>query len=108
MNSAIQCIKGIPELRSYFLIDEYLDHLNLESKLGAGGILAVEWGNLMKQMHNTTKRCLTPKKFRTILANKYIEVNISLLKFIITSMERQANKMLWSALVTFLTICMKT
>ena len=49
LNSILQCLSNLPELRSYFQASRHLQELNTKNK-GTGGKLARAFGNLMVSM----------------------------------------------------------
>ena len=50
MNTAIQCLSGAPLLRSYLLSDAYVSDLNRTNPLGTEGLIAEQFGCLLKEL----------------------------------------------------------
>ncbi|KAI1280739.1 Ubiquitin carboxyl-terminal hydrolase 8 [Halotydeus destructor] len=64
MNSVIQCLTSTNELACYFTSEEYVDHLNRNSKFGSRGELAEEFGALVKQLWTCQYKSLAPKDLK--------------------------------------------
>ncbi|CAI5446949.1 unnamed protein product [Caenorhabditis angaria] len=67
MASALQCLSNMPQLREYFLSDEYLNDLNEENPLGTHGNLAQAVGELFKSMWNGQFGSVSPRRFKAII-----------------------------------------
>ena len=63
MNAALQCLSHTALLRQYFLSDQYLHHLNRESKFGSHGEVALRFGALVRRMWDSSARVLAPRLF---------------------------------------------
>ena len=50
MNSALQCLSNCEPLTLYFLQDRHLAELNRTNPLGTGGLLAMAYGDMMREM----------------------------------------------------------
>lgn len=65
MNSALQCIVHTPLLSEYFLTGEYLNDINLNSPHGMNGLLAIAFGDLIKELLQPSKRrAIAPRRFK--------------------------------------------
>ena len=53
MNSVLQCLSNTEPLVKFFLLDIYENHVNRSNKLGAGGRLADEYAELLRDMYMT-------------------------------------------------------
>lgn len=70
MNSTLQCLSNIPQLRDYFYSDGYVDDLNDDNPLGTGGRLAHAFADLIKSLWDTSARlprAISPGDFKAIL-----------------------------------------
>lgn len=61
MSSAIQCLSHTHLLTQYFLSDAFLRDINLTSRDGLNGRLAMAYGNLLHAMWTTKAKSVAPK-----------------------------------------------
>jgi len=64
MNSALQCLSHTQLLRDYFLSRDYEYDVNLTSKFGMAGHLAVSFSDLMDDLWTTRGKVLAPRNFK--------------------------------------------
>ncbi|GBG32102.1 Ubiquitin carboxyl-terminal hydrolase, putative [Hondaea fermentalgiana] len=70
MNSTLQCLSNIPQLREFFTSDAYLEELNEDNVLGTGGRLAHAFADLVKSLWEQSPRlprAISPGDFKQIL-----------------------------------------
>ena len=67
MNSALQCLSNCPELTNYFLSKIFLNHINKENPLGSKGILARNYGALIKHLWYNNADIHSPKQFKNAI-----------------------------------------
>jgi len=67
LNSALQCLSNVPQLRDYFVSGKFRQDINVDNPLGAHGRLAVAFGNLMRQIWNENQTTISPQSFKQIL-----------------------------------------
>ncbi|KAF1808253.1 UCH-domain-containing protein [Eremomyces bilateralis CBS 781.70] len=65
MNSALQCLKSIPELSIYFLRNEYRKELNPDNPIGHSGQMAKSYAELLKQLFESDVP-VTPSNFKRV------------------------------------------
>jgi hypothetical protein len=68
MNSAIQCLSNVPALTTYFLSDEYKEHINHDNPLGMKGDVAQAYGQLIHEMWSSTTDYCAPKLLKQSVA----------------------------------------
>jgi len=69
MNAIIQCLSNTPELVDYFLSGEsYQNDINILTKFGSNGELAVELAEMLKQLWSSQFKCISPKDFRSCIS----------------------------------------
>jgi len=71
MNSSVQCLSFIPELRSYLIADDYLSDINKDNPLGYKGELARVFSVFLKQMWFGISSVISPREFRLATAQLY-------------------------------------
>ncbi|SSD60895.1 uncharacterized protein SCODWIG_02656 [Saccharomycodes ludwigii] len=75
MNSALQCLAHIPELKDYFLYDVFLQELNVDNPLGYKGAIANSFAGLIKSLFKETIKIdndeinssFAPRNFKTTI-----------------------------------------
>jgi ubiquitin C-terminal hydrolase len=77
MNSTLQCMSNIPQLRDFFLSGKFSADVNGSNPLGSGGKLAGAFGELMRRMWlknnasaslvKSSGKALSPAKFKAAL-----------------------------------------
>jgi len=60
MSSGLQCLSNIKELTEYFIYNHFQAHLNRDNPIGAKGLLALAYANLMKKMWLGTRDTVSP------------------------------------------------
>lgn len=65
MNSTLQCLSNIPELREYFITNAYTHDIHPHAPMK--GQLATEFGDLLTKMWNTTLDTVSPDAFKSIV-----------------------------------------
>jgi ubiquitin carboxyl-terminal hydrolase 4/11/15 len=68
MNSALQCLSNVPALTTYFLSDEYKEHINHNNPLGMKGDVATAYGQLLQEMWSGTTDYYAPKLLKQSVA----------------------------------------
>lgn len=72
MNSALQCLVHIPELKDYFLYNSFEKEINTENPLGYSGNIAKAFGLLVQSLFSDKYTPLTsysPKRFNSIVGH---------------------------------------
>jgi len=70
MNSTLQSLSNIPQLRDYFTSNRYVKEINTKNPLGSKGKLAEGFGSLMKQMWSQdSPKAMSPHEFKVVLDN---------------------------------------
>ncbi|SCV03312.1 LANO_0G03378g1_1 [Lachancea nothofagi CBS 11611] len=72
MNSALQCLVHIPELRDYFLYGSFQNDINTSNPLGYGGQIAENFAALIKSLFNdraSNINSFSPRNFKTSLGH---------------------------------------
>ena len=64
MNSSLQCLSYIAELRSYLTSDDYKNDINLNNPLGHKGRLANKFANFLKKMWFGLDKIVIPNNIR--------------------------------------------
>ncbi len=67
MNASLQCLSNTVPLMDYFLGFNWEEEINRNNPIGTGGVLAEEFGILMKQMwdsENISSKYVIPDKFK--------------------------------------------
>ena len=67
MNTAIQCLSCAPLLRSYLLSDAYTAELNRSNPLGTEGLIAEQFGSLLKDLWSDKYAYVNPVKLRKVV-----------------------------------------
>jgi ubiquitin carboxyl-terminal hydrolase 15 len=67
--SVIQCLSNSPLITDYFLRGEHVFDINTVSKMGTGGQLAVDYGELMQEMWSTdaSLSAVQPKRLKAAI-----------------------------------------
>jgi ubiquitin carboxyl-terminal hydrolase 4/11/15 len=68
MNSALQCLSNVPSLTTYFLQDQYKEHINRDNPLGMKGDIAEAYGELMHEMWSGRTSSYAPKSLKHSVA----------------------------------------
>ena len=69
MNSGIQCLSNIKEMTEYFLSEQHLKELNPKNRDGLGGKLAKAYGELMKEMWQSSLGSTSPADLKFVLGS---------------------------------------
>ena len=67
MNSSLQCLSNCTELTNYFLSNAFLKHINKENPIGSKGLLATNYGVLIKNLWYGTQRYYSPNSFKSAI-----------------------------------------
>lgn len=67
MNSALQCIRGVEELTTYFLLERYKDELNPDNPLGHTGAIAKAYAALLSAIFEGNQTSFSPRSFKATL-----------------------------------------
>lgn len=67
MNSALQCIRSVEELTSYFLHDNFRRDLNPNNPLSHHGEVAKAYGLLLKKMYDENVSSFSPSGFKSVI-----------------------------------------
>ncbi|EPX71728.1 ubiquitin carboxy terminal hydrolase Ubp12 [Schizosaccharomyces octosporus yFS286] len=67
MNSALQCLTHVRELRDFFVSDEWKDQVNESNPLGMSGQIAGAFASLMKSLYNPDHTSFAPRQFKAII-----------------------------------------
>jgi ubiquitin carboxyl-terminal hydrolase 4/11 len=70
MNSALQCLRSVPELTRFFLLDQWKVDLNVDNPLGYHGEVAKAYANLLHQIYDEGSSSTSPAKFK-VTVGKY-------------------------------------
>ena len=73
MNSAIQCLSHVPQLREFFLSDQWQEKINYNNPLGTEGQVAKDYGNLIKDLWLSNETSIRPKQLKESVAN-FVEI----------------------------------
>lgn len=64
MNSALQCLLHVPEIRQYFEHNLHRTELNVDNPLGSGGLIARVFAGLVQQVSERGRGAVTPREFK--------------------------------------------
>ena len=64
MNAAIQCCSNTIPLTNYFINNMHLYELNASNPHGTKGLMARQYGALIKEIWKGDARCVAPLKLR--------------------------------------------
>ena len=67
MNSVVQLLSHVKELRAYFTVGSWQEDLNLTSFLGYGGRVATGWHNIVSQLWNGSTTVHAPHGFKRVI-----------------------------------------
>ncbi|KAF2732115.1 UCH-domain-containing protein [Polyplosphaeria fusca] len=68
MNSALQCIRSVQELSTYFLTDRYKSEINADNPLGHGGAIAKSYAGVLSAIYSEDSlSSFAPKNFKNVL-----------------------------------------
>ena len=67
MNSVVQLLSHVKELRAYFTVGSWQEDLNLTSFLGYGGRVATGWHNIVSQLWNGSTTVHAPHGFKSVI-----------------------------------------
>ena len=67
MNSMLQCLASVPDLREFFTRGSFERDLNMSNRLGTQGKLAVAFANLLDSMQRQ-ETAVTPLEFKRVLS----------------------------------------
>ena len=67
MNSVLQCLSNTEPLVKFFLLDIYESHVNRNNPLGAGGRLADQYAELLRDMYMSDNRYVAPWDVKKII-----------------------------------------
>lgn len=77
MNSALQCLSNCPELTSYLLDNQWLNHINTVNSIGSRGRLLCAYAELLRELWNGEKSSYAvPRTFKKTLGKENAQVNI--------------------------------
>ena len=68
MNSGLQCLSNCYELTKYFLLKYYKRDININNKLGSGGLIAKIYHALLKELWLGTEDYIKPIYFKALFA----------------------------------------
>jgi ubiquitin C-terminal hydrolase len=69
MNSGLQCLGNIPELRAYFLEKHYVKEINTKNVLGTKGDMAEAFAKLLKEVWTNDGQPVVPRYIKDVLGN---------------------------------------
>ena len=67
MNSVLQCLSNTEPLVKFFLLDIYENHVNRSNPLGAGGRLADNYAELLRDMYMSDAKYVAPWVVKKII-----------------------------------------
>jgi ubiquitin carboxyl-terminal hydrolase 4/11/15 len=67
MNSALQCVRSVPELTKYFLSGAALREINTDNPLGNNGEVAKAYYQLLIEIYNTKNTSVAPRNFKNTI-----------------------------------------
>jgi ubiquitin carboxyl-terminal hydrolase 4/11/15 len=67
MNSALQCVRSVPELTRYFLSGAASREVNKDNPLGNNGDVAEAYYNLLNEIYNTKNTNVAPRQFKSTI-----------------------------------------
>ncbi|WBW74995.1 CSN-associated deubiquitinating enzyme Ubp12 [Schizosaccharomyces osmophilus] len=67
MNSALQCLTHVRELRDFFVSDEWKDQVNESNPLGMSGQVAGAFASLIKSLYSPDHTSFAPRQFKAII-----------------------------------------
>lgn len=67
MNSALQCVRSVPELTQYFLSGAAAREINTDNPLGNNGDVAQAYYNLLNEIYNTKNTSIAPRNFKNTI-----------------------------------------
>ncbi|XP_028404591.1 ubiquitin carboxyl-terminal hydrolase 19-like isoform X2 [Dendronephthya gigantea] len=70
INSIVQCLSSVRELRTYLLSKKYSGHINLNNKNGYQGELIITFQRLIQQLWSGKTRCISASKLKHIISKK--------------------------------------
>ncbi|KAM3161521.1 Ubiquitinyl hydrolase 1 [Lachancea thermotolerans] len=73
MNSALQCLVHIPELKDYFLYGGYEEDVNTQNPLGYKGLVAQAFAALIKSLfdeRSSSAFAFSPREFKSIIGQQ--------------------------------------
>ncbi|CUS25114.1 LAQU0S27e00452g1_1 [Lachancea quebecensis] len=73
MNSALQCLVHIPELKDYFLYGGFEDEINTQNPLGYKGLVAQAFAALIKSLfdeRSSSAYAFSPREFKSIIGQQ--------------------------------------
>lgn len=71
INSIVQCLSAVKQLRTYMLGKKHCADINSQNKHGFGGQLACCFGTLVEDLWSGSKRCCSAMKLKNVLGRKY-------------------------------------
>lgn len=69
MNSGLQCLSNIPELRAYFLEKYYVKEINKKNVLGTKGDMAEGFAKLLNELWDNNGQSVSPSYIKEILGH---------------------------------------
>lgn len=67
MNSALQCLAHMPLLDTYFRQGYFLADINRNNSMGSQGILAKRFGELVRELWESRRGSIDPRKFKAAI-----------------------------------------
>jgi len=71
MNVVIQALANIPEIRDYFMYDQYLNSLSTNNPLSSGGHVARAFSEVVKALWSGVKKTVKPAGLKSIMGKRY-------------------------------------
>lgn len=71
INSIVQCLSAVRELRAYFLGKKHSVNINSKNKAGFEGHLASSFSSLIQELWSGRERCVSASKLKEILGRKH-------------------------------------
>jgi hypothetical protein len=72
MNSTLQCLSATVPLTRYFLDGSFRRHINRTNTMGSKGLVAENFGALLKSMWSAQEGVVAPSKFKVVPVNNLI------------------------------------
>eukprot|EP00510_Aplanochytrium_minuta_P001597 CAMPEP_0184022128 /NCGR_PEP_ID=MMETSP0954-20121128/10401_1 /TAXON_ID=627963 /ORGANISM="Aplanochytrium sp, Strain PBS07" /LENGTH=1212 /DNA_ID=CAMNT_0026304403 /DNA_START=201 /DNA_END=3839 /DNA_ORIENTATION=- len=69
MNSTMQCLSNIPQLRKFFVSDEYKAEINKDNPLSYDGKLAEAYGGIMQMLWSGEGDVVEPRGFKSVISD---------------------------------------
>ena len=102
MNSIIQCLSNTGFLTLYFRQDIFVNDINLTSKLGSKGELAVEFANIVRNLWMGDFKHISPRTFKqtvgrinSLFVGSEQQDSSELLLFLLDGLHEDLNRIAW-------------